>query len=198
MRVSHVLQHIPHYDTGQGRRARGTGQGKAGQGKAGQGKAGQGKAGQGKAGQGKAGQGKAGQGACSAADLGRAENRGRLQLPVVLLLPGVNDQSHVTAAVRGELPESSDDVVLDGKPATKQTPRAGYATDHKEGEGGKEGRFMCTGALSQCDIPDKFEPKQFCSFCLFENALCPGKSIRFFCHLNLKALSVDLSQLSAV
>ena len=46
---------------------------------------------------------------------------GYLQFSVVLLFPGVNDQSDVAAAVGGKLPERSDDVVLDRKPGPHPT-----------------------------------------------------------------------------
>ena len=48
----------------------------------------------------------------------RAKDGGRLQLAVVLLFAGVDDQGDVAAAVGGELPEGSDNVVLHGEPAT--------------------------------------------------------------------------------
>lgn len=47
--------------------------------------------------------------------LSRTEDGCSLQFPVVLLFPGMNDQSDVAAAVGGKLPEHPDDVVLDGK-----------------------------------------------------------------------------------
>lgn len=55
-------------------------------------------------------------GAVGATHLGRAEDGGRLKVPVLVLLPGVDDQGHVAAAAGGKLPEGPDDVVLDGEP----------------------------------------------------------------------------------
>lgn len=51
-----------------------------------------------------------------ATHLGRAEDGGRLEVPVVVLLPGVDDQGDVAAAAGGKLAEGPDDVVLDGEP----------------------------------------------------------------------------------
>lgn len=45
-----------------------------------------------------------------------AKDGRHLQLPVILLFPGVNDQSDVAAAAGGKFPESSNNVVLDCKP----------------------------------------------------------------------------------
>lgn len=46
----------------------------------------------------------------------RAKDGRHLQLSVVLLFPGVDDQSDVAAATGGKLPECSNNVVLDSKP----------------------------------------------------------------------------------
>lgn len=53
----------------------------------------------------------------------RTKDGRHLQLAVVLLFSGVNDQSDVTAAAGGELPERSDDVVLHRKPGPRDTLR---------------------------------------------------------------------------
>lgn len=45
-----------------------------------------------------------------------AKDGRHLQLSVILLFPGVDDQSDVAAATGGKLPECSNNVVLDSKP----------------------------------------------------------------------------------
>lgn len=45
-----------------------------------------------------------------------------MQFSVILLLPRVNNQSDVAAAVGGKLPECSDDVILDGEPGNVTDP----------------------------------------------------------------------------
>lgn len=51
----------------------------------------------------------------------RTKDGRHLQLSVILLFSGVNDQSDVAAAAGGKLPERSDDVVLHSKPGTRDT-----------------------------------------------------------------------------
>lgn len=52
----------------------------------------------------------------------RTKDGRHLQLSVILLFPGVNDQRDVAAAVGSKLPECSDDVVLDRKPESHDVP----------------------------------------------------------------------------
>ncbi|KAG7222293.1 hypothetical protein INR49_027297, partial [Caranx melampygus] len=52
---------------------------------------------------------------------GRTKDGSCLQLAVVLLFPGVNDQGDMAAIVGGKLPKCPDDVVLDCKPGSDET-----------------------------------------------------------------------------
>lgn len=49
----------------------------------------------------------------------RTKDGRHLQLAVILLFPGVNDQSDVAATVGSKLPECSDNVVLGRKPESQ-------------------------------------------------------------------------------
>lgn len=62
----------------------------------------------------------------------RAKDGRHLQLSVILLFSGVNDQSDVAAAAGGELPERSDDVVLHRKPGPRDTLRRSQRLRNKE------------------------------------------------------------------
>lgn len=57
-----------------------------------------------------------GEGGGGLTHFGRAEDGGCLKVLVVVLLPGVDDQSHMAVAGGGKLPEDPNYVVLDGEP----------------------------------------------------------------------------------
>lgn len=74
------------------------------------------------------------------AHLSRAKDGGRLQLLLIILLAGMDDQCDVAGVVRGKLAEGTNDVVLGSKPA--MAVRTGSVA----------GTAQCGGAARCCQV----------------------------------------------
>lgn len=85
------------------------------------------------------------------AHLGGAEDGGRLQLLLVILLAGMDDQCDVAGVVRGELAEGTNDVVLSSEPATAARTGSGAGTA-RCGEGGADSEVL-PGSAPQQEAP---------------------------------------------